>query len=530
MPQDTRYEEWVSYAYELATHKYADHPEVDTLIQETMLAFLQKEHEGKPIEHPKGFISAVMRNKHNDYLRRRYRDRVMTCALHDDIPAEEPAEDLSEEYIAVRREISRLIRIYREVTVRHYVHGHAVDRIAADLGIPRGTVLSRLSSARQQIKGGLSSMKPYSELSFEPKSIRTGIQGSTGFGNEPFSLVHSPIEENILIVCYERPLSVKDIGDTLGIPCAYIEPIIDKLVNGELLGRTDGGLIYTRCFMQTYESSFGDLSAQEALASAKAASVFDVFWKHIEPLCAREEFIAMNDKQKVTLLLVLINDALYRTTNRVTVDCENDLTLPERPNGGRWLMIGSIFERDQMRNSRYDASGPFTWDHGAPLRCAVSDMQSRFGDTHWCYPCDINEILRLYVSFFDAETKPLYARTYEFIPQLIDMHILSRDENGEAVPDFPAMTVEEYDTYWAPAVSAVADELFTLLKDELLGLYKKWVRHVPKHVDCATSFVHWGAIGRYPLVQMFAIADANLLPYPVEIGKTPLIFVKYRKS
>ena len=35
----------------------------------------------------------------------------------------EKAERKTEEYEAVRREIGRLIGIYREVTVRHYVHG-----------------------------------------------------------------------------------------------------------------------------------------------------------------------------------------------------------------------------------------------------------------------------------------------------------------------------------------------------------------------------------------------------------------------
>ena len=45
-----------------------------------------------------------------------------------------------------------MVAIYREVTVRHYIHGHSVDKIAQDLGIPRGTVLSRLSKAREQVK------------------------------------------------------------------------------------------------------------------------------------------------------------------------------------------------------------------------------------------------------------------------------------------------------------------------------------------------------------------------------------------
>lgn len=35
-----------------------------------------------------------------------------------------------EEYEPVRREIGRLISLYREVVVRHYVHGQSVEQIA----------------------------------------------------------------------------------------------------------------------------------------------------------------------------------------------------------------------------------------------------------------------------------------------------------------------------------------------------------------------------------------------------------------
>lgn len=70
-----------------------------------------------------------------------------------------------EEYASVRREIGRLISLYREVVVRHYVHGQSVEQIAEALSIPRGTVLSRLSAARSQIKEGLEKMEKYAQIS-----------------------------------------------------------------------------------------------------------------------------------------------------------------------------------------------------------------------------------------------------------------------------------------------------------------------------------------------------------------------------
>ena len=166
----------------------------------------------------------------------------MACEICNEIEEKEIMEFQNAEYEAVRREIGRLIGIYREVTVKYYVHGQSVEQIATELNIPKGTVLSRLSYARDQIKEGLENMEKYSEISYEPKRIFLGIWGYSGLNKEPFSLIHSAIEENILILAYENPVSIRGIAETMGMPCAYIEPIVEALVKGELMGKTSGGL------------------------------------------------------------------------------------------------------------------------------------------------------------------------------------------------------------------------------------------------------------------------------------------------
>ena len=51
----------------------------------------------------------------------------------------------------VRRVLLRLSGEHREVVLRHYFDEQSVGRIARELGIPRGTVLSRLHYARREI-------------------------------------------------------------------------------------------------------------------------------------------------------------------------------------------------------------------------------------------------------------------------------------------------------------------------------------------------------------------------------------------
>ena len=238
-------EEYFSYLYSLARRLYSDCPDIDTLVQETLMALFVKIRKGETVEYPKGFLATVLKNQYNGWLREKYKRDIVEysdatmCDTGIEPEDKGKKEYLTEEYATVRREIGRLIRIYRDVTVRHYVHGQTVEQISKELGIPRGTVLSRLSSARNQIKEGLETMEKYAQISYEPESVAIEIWGHIGLAGEPLSLIRSDIESNILILAYENPVSVRGIADTMGMPSAYIEQIIETLIAGELMGRTD---------------------------------------------------------------------------------------------------------------------------------------------------------------------------------------------------------------------------------------------------------------------------------------------------
>ncbi len=215
-------ERYLEYLYLLVEKYYNDCSDIDSLVQDTLTVFLLKISKGETIEHPKGFLSAVLKNKYNTYLREKYKADIVEFSdgviseTYDEIEQNEENERLAEEYESIRREIGRLIRIYREVTVRHYVHGQSIDQISKELGIPRGTVLSRLSAARSQIKEGVENMEKYSQISYEPKRATIGIWGWMGLGGEPGSLLSSNIEANILYLAYENPVSIRGIADKVG--------------------------------------------------------------------------------------------------------------------------------------------------------------------------------------------------------------------------------------------------------------------------------------------------------------------------
>ncbi len=538
-------EMYLDYLYEQAEHLYSDCTELDVLVQDSLMALMIKLRKGEKVEYHKGFLSTVLKNKYNSWLRERYKKNFVEYSdefISDScnvIEEKEKEELQSEEYTSVRREIGRLISIYREVIVRHYVHGHSVDRIAMELGIPRGTVLSRLSSGRNQIREGIENMEKYSQISYEPKSVVLTIWGHTGLKDEPLSLIRSDIESNILILAYENPVSVRGIADTMGMPAAYIEQIIDRLVAGELMGKTTSGLVYTRCFMQRYEDSFGDIPAQEELAKKYASGVWDIAWKYFEPLTERTEFLQMSEKQKATLLLFQLNQMLSEIVYRCRPNSENEPNEPpERPNAGKWLATGIVFENGQGRNNKYDGSGPVfiacSKECNETIDCQLMDCQSVFGDAHWAYQqmkynCSLHSILRFYASFLPCDIKADNVLLYELIPEFEKLCILKRDADGDLKLDIPALPFEE-DACWNQACSKIKTELFELLSTDIKAFWKNSKIRVPKHVDEFEFFQYAGTLLAYAKAQLLAIVDQGLIPYPVVVGKTPLIYLTYRKK
>ncbi len=541
---ENEYKEYMLYLYELASVKYGDCSELDSLIQETLIALLVKQRSGDSVEHKKGFLATVLKNKYNEWLRRKYKNRIVSfesidyCTESSDLEKIEDAEAKAEEYSAVRREIGRLISIYREVTVRHYIGGESVEEIASSLGISVGTVKTRLSSARKQIKEGITKMEKYSEISYKPKYLSIAIWGNSGLNGEPFSAIRGEIEQNILILAYESPLSIRNISESIGIPTAYIEPIVERLISAELMGKTSGGLVYTRIFIVGYESSFGDISAQEQLAKRHAKQIWMSANKQLTPIFETDRFKNMSEKQKATLCLFAIDSALQSVVSECSISKYAPALPPERKNGGRWYAYGTACENNSRRNIKYESSGPVSVscfsESDNSFICRLQDKQSLFGSAHWAYngfkyKLSLQAIARFYASLVpECSIAPNDNRVYDLVPDFEKLHIVKTDKNGKALLDIPYLPEEITQSLFYPAITRMYKGIIEFVRADLERLSNANKRRVPKHVDgsghCETQWL----LRAYPLAVMEEIVNRGLMPYNVEIGKTPIIFLSYK--
>ena len=385
--------------------------------------------------------------------------------------------------------------------------------------------------------------RPYSEVSYAPKQVTISIWGNVSRKSEPFCYMDSLVAQNILVLAYEKPISIRDLSTALGIPTPYVEYEVDSLVKGELMGRTPGGLVYTRIFMQTVEACYGNVEAQEALAAEIAPIMWRMMEEGLAPLWSDDTSATRTytAKQMATFRLMLANQMLEWVLFSPKMEMRDpDVTPQPRPNGGWWLATGTVYEYGQaLYTHKYSCSGPVKVNYVKPPECEgalplqmgmMMDYQSLFGATHWNYgrmkhSFGVNEILRFYASFMTDEIKPADPRIYELVPEFEEMHILHRDGDGEIKLDIPTMTFAEWDR-WEAALKALTAAVIEAVGESVKALIARTVNRVPDHVDGRTTYLHSGAMGCLIPATMKALAENGCIP-DVVVGKTPVILVIY---
>ncbi len=581
---DPAFDEAYAALIRFAEGRCRDRAEADEVVSDTVLSLVQDVRAGKEIDNLTGYLRVVFARRHSDYLRRKYRDGWVTsddgtllCNIPDDHDPDALAEAVREAE-AVRRALSRLAVLYREAVYRHYMRGESVEQIAAALAVPVGTVKSRLSDGRAHMKNTVSAQlsaacpspqktsvagvsmnhraqetrtsvisapdrRPYAELSYAPETMSIGIWGGSSARNEPFSLISSLLAQNILILAYEKPISIRDLSAALDTAAAFVEHEVERLVAGELLGRTAGGLLYTRMFLQRYEASFGDIPAQEALAAEIAPILWRILGEHTAPLWANEASATRtySHKQTATFWLFLVNHALGRLLHQTPAlqdAAAADVAPPLRPNGGWWLATGTVYAHGEGRPDRsdaahpYAASGPVQVGIGTDYQDALMyDYQSVFGNTHWMYPDmpgspGLRSVLSLYASLFNEELKVQNERIYECIPDMEALSILRRGADGVIHPDIPGMSLGEW-ARWETAIGAAMPELTEALAAPLIALRDNTLNRVPEHVDGWANYLHASAFGCLIPATMREMCAQGFVRN-AEPGKTPVIFVAYR--
>lgn len=486
---------YVDRLYSAAVKKARDTYIAEDITQETLLAACSQLARGKQPHNLWAWLLTILSNKYCDWLREKYNRPQVSFEEYPFEIAEEnkPQEDSAKMLEAVLRELGYLARIHREVMVLFYLHSHSVDQIAEELGIPSGTVKSRLSIGRQHIRKGVNSMENHTKQSYEPDILQIACSGKEGLRREPFSLVPSSdrLAQSILIQAYQKPLTEVELARSLGVPAAFVEPVVEKLTQGELMQRTHGGKVYTDFILFTYKDRKATFEKQLSTVETH----FQLFWeetsKALEELREKPWCLRQSQHARAKLELYFCLKLLANVQASVREHCVGSLPYSEYPyrkDGGRWIALGMLFSGEI--SSQPDDT---FWKYS--VNGEMGYTEKNFRDTKYLE-------LRSYGTSLgkwpDYEAVPSYVKWFyelwEKVPSgewVSDPHILQDTDSltlqgflkqeKELELDIPAISLTEYGELCGLA-SAYVPKVTSRVQEVLLPLFESGYVRLPSHL------------------------------------------------
>lgn len=151
----------------------------------------------------------------------------------------------SEEYQLIKREISWLGKLQRQIMYMHYFENQKIATISTKLDIPIGTVKWHLYDAKKIVKEGIEDMRNSGELGLKPiKFDSMGHIGCAGRMGDTKSFLNSRLRQNIVYAAYFEAKTIPEISKELGVSPVYVEDevyfleeygFLDKLVGNKFL-------------------------------------------------------------------------------------------------------------------------------------------------------------------------------------------------------------------------------------------------------------------------------------------------------
>jgi len=499
------------YLIRLATSKCNSQNDAQDLVGETMLAAFAFLHRGGVIEHPQAWLTNTLYHKHHDNLRKKYRAPVTVCLDE----STEVAEDGDDEYLApeeasrVRKELNHLGFLTREVLIRFYFGNQSVAEIAEGLGIAEGTVKSRLSAGRGQMRKGLEAME--TRENYLPGEMWLSFGGSEGLKGEPMSLVEGDlIAKNLLILAYDKPITVSELSKAIGIPAAYIEPIVKKLVDGELMVRMDSGKVYTDFIITRPQNSLNHFKPQLAFTHRH----FEAVWEIIERMSDRiskmpfVESMGIEEKTKLDRYAVLkaLQDFQHFGTGRIEAP-----KFPYRKDGGRWFAQATVFDAGYNRKEYQEAS-EYCIHGGHRTSEALSVGRTKrirfyeFDTTLWdsphryggAYELYFKHVIPLLWSIYDnisLDTTDIPNEFISYIPTLERLGMLGRADGKQCVT-IPVLRKSEYEELCA-VIKNATESIKAAIGEEFTAFLASMKTPIPKHLKSVPELFRYHEATKY---------------------------------
>ena len=528
----------------LATSKCNSQNDAEDLVGDTMLAAFTYMHRGGIIEHPKTWLTNTFYHKFHDHLRKKYRAPVTICLEEGMDVAEEQDDEYSasEEASNIRKELNHLGFMTREILIRYYYGNQSISDIAEGLRIPEGTVKSRLSAGRNQMKKGLETME--TRKNHLPGEMYLSFGGAEGLKGEPMSLVEGDlIAKNLLILAYDKPVTISDLSKAIGIPAAYMEPIVKKLVDGELMVQMDSGKVYTDFIMTRPQTSLHSFRPQLDFAHKHFETIWGIIKRMSDEISEMSFVNSMGTEERTKLdryaVLKALQDFQYFGTGDIGMP-----QFPKRKDGGWWFAQAIVFDAGYNRKE-YNEASDYAIHGGHRTSEAVAVGRTKrirfyeFDTTLWdnphryggAYELYFKHIVPLLWSIYDGiplDTTDIPNAFISYIPTLERFGVIERSGDQLCVR-IPVLKKPEYDAVCA-VIKHATEEIKTAIGEEFKNFIAPMKTPIPKHLTSVPELFRYNEATRYFVMSVVREAyDKKLHLKDVSTCCPPVVLV-YEES
>lgn len=360
--------------------KTGDRNEAEELSSDIALAVLHALSSYPPPEHFSAWVWKIAHNSFTKWVadRTRRRERIAgeDIGEFDIADGVAPEDEIieSEQYSLLRRELAFITKDYRELISAHYIENVGVTELSRRLGIPTGTVKTRLMRARKILCEGMNMAREFGKRSYAPEKVNFAASGNQPDGL-PWSAVNRMIPNNILLEAANNPSTAEELAMELGIALPYMEEEIERLCRATLLKKLDGGKYITsffiadkECQVEVYNIKKRGSEERAKLLKEAVEDNLDEIRNLLKPTIGDVEF-------KWTVYLYAINDLINDVTG---VGIKGYF---KRPNNGDWGFMGyeshNLIGEECAVNHNCSVSEPFFWGQlalsGAGFRATYLD-------------------------------------------------------------------------------------------------------------------------------------------------------------
>lgn len=387
----------------------------------------------------------------------------------------------NENYGILRREITYLSKIQREVVIQYYFHDKKVKEIAALLSLNENTIKWHLACSRKELETGMKKIRTTGILGTEPVRFNNmGHSGQPGAKGDTADFLAKVITQNIAYAAYHEPKTIKEIAEELGINPIFVEDEVTVLEEYGFMDKLRGDKYRTNILIYEPNETSHKIYSQ---INPKYSRLFaeEFFSPVLEKITEIPKWLHVPDND-INLFKWCL--ACFMAEKLALSDGNDEGFSVKRPDGGDFIAFAEVATNSNWTGK--NAEPDIYWSCGDMTRNNFTDdiwWKSRQLDCHWtarrggwrdnlCEDYD-----KMY--FWLKGQLPQIASNAESYARLLDKGYLVKNRHSDYTCN---LIICDSEKKWFEYIPSASDKIISLSREYVAEALKAELHNQPVHM------------------------------------------------